>query len=66
MKIFTRILSIIALGLIIFNLTQVDFKAPFNGNSTVALITIMASLCVILLMFILNTSKRIEQKTKRR
>lgn len=66
MKYLTIIISIIALGLIIFNFTEVDFKAPFKGDSLVALITIAASLCVILMMLILRTSKRIEQKAKER
>lgn len=64
MKVFTIILSIIALGLIIFNLTQVNFDAPFEGQSIIAIITIVASLCVIVMMAILRTSKRIEQKVK--
>lgn len=66
MKIFTIILSVIALGLIIFNFTQVDFDAPFKGDSIIAVITIVASLCVIVMMAILRTSKRIEQKVKER
>lgn len=64
MKIFTTILSVIALGLIIFNFTKVDFDAPFQGDSIIALITIVASFCVIIMMAILRTSKRIEQKVK--
>lgn len=64
MKVVTIVLSIIALGLIIFNFTKVDFSAPFEGDSIVALITILASLCVIIMMAILRTSKRIEQKVK--
>ena len=66
MKIFSIILSVIAFGLIIFNFTKVNFDAPFKGDSIIALITIVASLCVILMMFILRTSKRIEQKVKER
>ncbi len=64
MKILTIIISVIAFALIIFNFTKVDFEAPFKGDSMIALITIIASLCVILMMFILRTSKRIEQKVK--
>ena len=66
MKIFTIILSVIALGLIIFNFTQVNFDAPFEGDSIIAVITIVASLCVIVMMAILRTSKRIEDKVKGR
>ncbi|WP_445733752.1 hypothetical protein [Mariniflexile sp.] len=66
MKILTIIISVIALGLAIFNFTKVNFDAPFEGESMIALITILASLCVILMMFILRVSKRIEQKVKER
>lgn len=65
MKIFTIIISLIAAALIVFNITQVNFDTPFEGQSIVALITILASLCVILMMFILRVSKRIEQKVKK-
>ena len=66
MKITTIIISVVALGLAIFNCTKVNLEAPFQGESLVALITILASLCVILMMFILRISKRIEQKVKGR
>ncbi|WP_194767261.1 hypothetical protein [Tamlana sp. I1] len=66
MKVFTIILSVIALALIIFNCTQINFNAPFEGQSMIALITIIASLCVIVMMAILRTSKRIEDQVKGR
>lgn len=64
MKILTIIISLIAIGLIGFNLTQVNYEAPFEGQSMIAIITIVASLCAILMMMILRVSKRIEQKVK--
>lgn len=64
MKIFSVILSVIALGLIIFNMTKVNFDAPFKDDSIIAVITIVAALCVIAMMAILRISKRIEQKVK--
>ena len=66
MKIATIIISVIALGLAIFNFTKVNLEAPFEGESLVALITILASLCAVLLMLILRVSKRIEEKVKER
>ncbi|NNC51273.1 MAG: hypothetical protein HKO01_12150 [Flaviramulus sp.] len=66
MKILTFIISILALGLIIFNVTQIDMNAPFEGQSIIAIITVIASLCVILMMAILRISKRIEKKVKER
>ncbi|MDW5289328.1 hypothetical protein [Formosa sp. PL04] len=66
MKIFSIILSVIAIALIIFNLTQINFDAPFGDESIVGFITIMALLCAIVLLLILNTSKSIEDKFKNR
>ncbi|MBP1838452.1 hypothetical protein [Formosa algae] len=64
MKIFSIILSVIAIALIIFNATQINFEDPFGNEGIVALITIMALLCAIVLLLILNTSKSIEKKFK--
>lgn len=64
MKIATIILHIIAIALIIFNITKVNFEAPFIGESIIALITILASVCVIILLQILRLSKRIENQVK--
>ncbi len=64
MKIFSIILSVIAIALIAFNITQINFDAPFGDESIVALITILVLLCAIVLLLILNTSKRIEEKFK--
>lgn len=66
MKIFTIILSIIALSLVIYNSTKVDFNAPFKDDSMIAIITIVAALCAILLLQILRVSKQIEQKVKQK
>jgi len=64
MKIFTYILTVVAIGLIIYNATRIDTSAPFEGQSLVAFITIFAALCAILLLQILRISKKIEQKSK--
>ena len=64
MKIFILLLNIIALALIVFNVTKVNFETPFKGESLIALITIFASLCVVLLLQILRLSKRIERLSK--
>lgn len=66
MKIVTIILSLVALGLIGFNLTKLNFTHLFQGESTVALITIVLSLCAILLLQILRISKRIEKLSKQK
>lgn len=54
----------IALGLIIFNLIQIDYSNPFEGQSTVALIGVVAGICAVLLLVLLRYSKIIVDKTK--
>ncbi len=66
MKILTIVLSIIALGLIIFNATKLDFNHLFKGESMVAVIVILASLCAVILLQILRTSKKIEVLSKQK
>jgi len=57
-KTFAVVLIILALGLIAYNVTMVDFENPLKGDSTIALIGIVASLCAIVLMLIFMTSKK--------
>ncbi|WP_026754115.1 hypothetical protein [Sediminibacter sp. Hel_I_10] len=64
MKIFNIIATVMALGLIAFNLTKLDFDNLLVGQSVAALITIFASLCAILLLQILRISKKIEARAK--
>ncbi|WP_298894027.1 hypothetical protein [uncultured Psychroserpens sp.] len=66
MKYFTILATIIAFGLIIYNATRLDFDNLFEGQSIVALITILASLCAVALLQILRLSKRVDQKLKGR
>ena len=63
-KTFTVIFVLLALGLVIFNVTQLDFEHPFQGDSLIACIGIMASLCAIVVLLIYAASKRIAQKMK--
>ena len=64
MKIFTLTLVIIALGLIIFNITLLDFQNIFEGESLVGLIGIAASICAICILLIFRMSQMIEERTK--
>jgi hypothetical protein len=64
MKIFTLSLVVIALALIIFNITLLDFNHLFEGNSMVALIGIAASFCAVCILLIFRMSKMIVEKTK--
>lgn len=63
MKIFTNVLVFLAIALIVFNITLLDFKNPFQGDSVVAFIGIAASLCAVLILLILKTAKKIEEKS---
>lgn len=65
MKIFTSILVILALALIIFNITLLDFNSLFEGDSLIGLIGIAASFCAVFILLIFRMSKMIEQKTKK-
>ena len=64
MKIFTYIVTILAVALIIYNATKLDTANLFEGESIIAFITILAALCAIILLQILRISKKIESKSK--
>ncbi|MDG2492500.1 MAG: hypothetical protein P8M60_07060 [Flavobacteriaceae bacterium] len=62
MKIFIKIMMALALVMAIFNATKIDFEAPLEGDSSVAIIGILASLSAFLLLLILLLSKKIASK----
>lgn len=62
MKVASIILSLIAIGLIVFNITKINTNAPLEGESTIALIEIVAALIALMLLAIFTVSKRIEKK----
>ncbi|PHS10531.1 MAG: hypothetical protein COA88_01960 [Kordia sp.] len=62
MKKVSIILGLVALGLIIFNITKLDFNNLFQGESTIVFIEIIAALIAIVILAIFNISKRIEKK----
>ena len=66
MKIFTLVISIIALALVVFNITKLDFNNLLEGDSTIALIGIVASLSVLALLFIFKKSKAIQEKLNKK
>ncbi|MBT8299381.1 MAG: hypothetical protein HKP42_11775 [Maribacter sp.] len=61
-KTFTVILIVLAILLIAYNVTLVNFNNPLEGNSIIALIGILASLCAIVLLLIFITSRKIKNK----
>ena len=50
MKNFTYFLTVIAFLLIGYNFTQINWGQPFQGDSVIAIITIMAGLCTIVIL----------------
>ena len=64
MKKLINALACIALGLVILNLLYVDFAAPLQGDSLVALVGIVAGLCAIVLLALLWVAKAIQDKVK--
>lgn len=64
MRIAIPIFITLAVILLIYNITQVNFSAPFQGESTVALIGVVGSTCAIILLLILLVSRKIARKQK--
>ena len=64
MRIFIYTLLAIAVGLIIFNITLLDFENLLEGNSLVALIGIVASLCAVCILIIFRIAKNIDERTR--
>lgn len=65
MKIFIYMLMVLAVVVIIYNFTLLDFNNILGEQSALALIGILAAACVLVLMGILLTSKAIAKKEKK-
>ncbi len=63
-KKITIVLIILALALIVYNVTVIDYTDPLGENSIIAVIGVVAALCAIVLLLILLTSKKISDKLK--
>ena len=61
-KTLTIVLITLAVLLIAYNVTLVNFENPLEGNSLIAIIGIVASLCAIVLLLIYLTSKKIQKR----
>lgn len=64
MKTLLRIMAVLALGMMIFNATMIDWDMPTEGDSLVAIIGILASGSALLLIWILLLSLKINAKQK--
>ncbi len=60
MKIATRIISVIAILIITFNISLIDFSNFFSDNNTIALATIIAGLCCLVIIRILVLTNKIK------
>lgn len=65
MKIFIYILMVLAVVVIIYNITVLDFDNLIAGQSGIALIGILCAACVLALLGILLTSRAIAKKSKK-
>ncbi|MBT8309820.1 MAG: hypothetical protein EX254_06135 [Flavobacteriaceae bacterium] len=66
MRIFSIIFTILAIASIILSASKVDLDNPFQGDSIVALIMIMAALCALALIYIWITSKKIQERINKK
>ena len=64
-KKLTIILIVLAIALIAYNVTLVNFDNLLEGNSAIALIGIVASLCAIVLLLIFIASKKIQDNSNK-
>ena len=63
-KKITIVLIILALALIVYNVTVIDYTDPFGEKSIIAVIGVVAALCAIVLLLILLASRKISDKVK--
>lgn len=63
-KIVSSILILVAVALIAYNVTLVDYSRPLEGDSIIAVIGILAALCAIVLILIYLASKKIQKKVE--
>ena len=64
MKNFEKILLFLTILLVVFNLTQLNIYNFLGDENRIALICFILSLCSLILILILITSKRIKNKNR--
>lgn len=65
MKTIIYILIALAGGLVVLNITKLDFDHLLQGDSSIAAISVLAGLCAILALGILLISREIASKMKK-
>ena len=64
MKKIIVVISILAILIIVFNITLIDFNEFFSEKNTVAIITITAGICCLVLLRIVKVSNKIKNYNK--
>jgi uncharacterized membrane protein YhaH (DUF805 family) len=64
MKNFEKILLFLTIFLVVFNLTQLNIYNFLGDENRIALICFILSLCALILILILITSKRIKNRNR--
>lgn len=64
MKIFIYILIALGMASVIYNAIQLDFSNLFEGDSFIASVSVLGSLCAVILLVILRVSMMIAEKEK--
>ena len=64
MKIFIYILIALGLASAVYNAIQLDFSNLLEGNSFIATVSLLGSLCAVILLVILRVSMMISEKDK--
>lgn len=62
MKYFIYFLYVLALALFVLNATKLDFNNLFEGDSIIALISMVSIVCGVLLLMILQLSRKANNK----
>ena len=62
MKYVFYLIIVLAVASILFNATKLNFDGLFQGDSQIGVISIIAALCVIILMSIMLVSNKIKDK----
>lgn len=66
MKITLRIFLLIALGMMLFNIYQINWETPLAEKSAIAVIGTMASASAFLLVSILILSRKVADRMKKK
>jgi len=64
MKTATKIISILAIMIIVLNIIQLNLNDIFSDKNTVSLITIIAGFCCLLILRIIVITKKIKNYKK--